>query len=113
MADGNVGLVSNAVKLHVGLLSFSWDHEFKVLNDGPFAAILGLDFLQRTRMTIDLPSRLFGFAFAPNSVGSFLTDIVDGGEEPFLHELCTKAVELNSIARVRPKELCAEILREE
>jgi hypothetical protein len=68
LADGTVGQVSNAVRLHVGLLSFSWDYEFKILN-GPFPAILGLDFLQHTSMTIDLPSRLFGFAFAPNSVG--------------------------------------------
>jgi len=92
LEDGTVGQVSNAVRLHVGLLSFSWDQEFKILNNGPFPAILGLDFLQYTRMTIDLPSRLFGFAFAPNSLGSFLTKVGDGGEEPFLHELCTKAV---------------------
>jgi hypothetical protein len=32
LAEGRKGQVSNAVKLHVGLLSFSWDHEFKVLN---------------------------------------------------------------------------------
>ena len=64
-------------------------------------------------MTVDLPARLFGFVFAPNSAGSFSTDISDGGEELFLHELCTQAVELNSIARVRPKELSAEVLRGE
>ena len=53
LADGTKGQVSNAVRLHVGLLSFSWTHEFKVLNDGPFPAILGLDFLQRTQMTLN------------------------------------------------------------
>jgi len=45
LADGTTALVSNVVKLHVGLLSFTWDYEFKVLNAGPFPAILGLDFL--------------------------------------------------------------------
>jgi len=113
LADGTTSQVSNAVKLHVGLLSFSWDFEFKTLNNGPFPVILGLDFLRHTRMTIDLPSRSFGFAFAPNCVGSFMTSSNDGGEEPFLNELCIKAVEMNTIARIRPKELCAEALREE
>ena len=45
LTDGKKGEVSNAVKLHISLLSFAWDHEFKVLNDGTFPAILGLDFL--------------------------------------------------------------------
>ena len=31
---------------HVKLLSFSWDHEFKVLRGGPFSAILGVRFLR-------------------------------------------------------------------
>jgi hypothetical protein len=42
LADGWRGKVTNMVKLHVRLLSFSWDHEFKILNEGPFPAILGL-----------------------------------------------------------------------
>ena len=46
-------------------------------------------------------------------MGSFSADISDGKEEPFLHELCTMAVELNSIAHVRLKELNAELLRDE
>ena len=107
LADGTVGQVSNVVKLHVGVLSFSWNHEFKILNDGPFPAILGLDFLQRTQMTLDLPSRSFGFAFAPDSVGSFLTEVGISGDEPFLLELCMKAVELTTIAQVQTKDLCA------
>ena len=105
--------VSNAVKLHIGLLSFSWNHEFKILNGGPFPAILGLDFLQLTQMTLDLPPRSFSFAFAPDSVGSFVTEVGDSGSEPFLHELCMKAGELNTIAQARPKELCAEVLKGE
>jgi hypothetical protein len=60
---GKKGHVSNAAKLHVGLLSFAWDHEFKVLNEGPFPAIFGLDFLNRTQMRVDIPAGTFSFAF--------------------------------------------------
>lgn len=35
LADGQRCQVSNAITLHVKLLSFSWCHEFKVLNGGP------------------------------------------------------------------------------
>ena len=50
LADGRKGQVSNAAKFHVGLLSFSWNHEFKILNEDPFPVILGMDFLQRKQM---------------------------------------------------------------
>jgi hypothetical protein len=33
LANGTMGQVSNAVKLHVSLHFFSWNHEFKVFND--------------------------------------------------------------------------------
>ena len=75
LADGTKGQISNAVKLHVGLLSCTWTHEFKILDGGPFPAILGLDFLQRTQMTLNLSAKTFGFAFAPNKVGSFGVEI--------------------------------------
>jgi hypothetical protein len=45
LADGTKTQVNDAVKLHVRLLSFSWDHEFKILKDGHFTAIVGMDFL--------------------------------------------------------------------
>jgi hypothetical protein len=61
------------VKLHVRFLSFSWYLEFKILKTGPFSAIVGMGFfLQRTRMRNDVSSRTYGFAFAPNGVGSCL-----------------------------------------
>ena len=56
-------------------------------------------------MTIELPNSSYSFAFAPKRVGSFLTQVGDEGEEPFLQELCSNAVELNTIAQLRPKEL--------
>ena len=31
LADGRKGQVSNAATLHVGLLAYSWNHEFKFL----------------------------------------------------------------------------------
>jgi hypothetical protein len=71
LADSTTALVSNVVKLHVGLMSFTWDYEFKMLDAGPFPAILGLDFLCHTGMTIDLPNSSFKFAFAHNLLGSF------------------------------------------
>ena len=46
LADGKQCNVTNAVKIHVKIISFSWNHEFKILNGHPFLAILFLDFLQ-------------------------------------------------------------------
>jgi hypothetical protein len=61
LADGTRCEVSNAVKLHIKLLGFSWNHEFRVLNGGPFPVILGLDFLRKTSMVIDVGSKRFNF----------------------------------------------------
>jgi hypothetical protein len=44
LAEGNRYEVRSAVKLHIKLLEFSWDHEFKVLNGGLFSVILEIDF---------------------------------------------------------------------
>ena len=104
LADGTKGHVANAVKLHFGLLSFSWTQEFKILQNGPFPAILGLDFLQRSQMTLDIPSKSFRFNFAPGVVGAFNIDIDCNQEDPFLKELCVSAAELTSIAQVRPQD---------
>ena len=41
LADGRKAQVKEAVRLHVHLLSFLWDHEFKVFNESSFPAILG------------------------------------------------------------------------
>ena len=77
LADGTKGRIPNAVKLRVGLLSCTWTYEFKILDGGPFPAILGLDFLQRTQMTLNLPAKTWiwicpgkgGFIWGGNSCG--------------------------------------------
>ena len=71
LADGTRGEVTNAVRLHVKLLDFAWDHEFKVLNGVPFPIILGLDFLRRNSMIVDVADIKFSFGFAPHCVGEF------------------------------------------
>ena len=113
LADGTASQISNAVKIHVALLSYSWDYEFKILDNAPFPVILGMDFLRHTGMTIDLPAKTFGFAFASDHVGSFMVKNDNDGEEPFLNELCIKAKEMSTTAQARPQELCAEVLRKE
>jgi len=42
--------VEIAVRLRFSLLGFSWDYEFKVLDEGHSPAFLVLDFLRHTRM---------------------------------------------------------------
>jgi hypothetical protein len=63
--------LTDAVKLHVKLISFSWNHEVKVLRGGPFPVILGLDFMNRTGMLLDVASRTFSFGFAAGCEGVF------------------------------------------
>ena len=101
------------MKLHISLLSFSWDHEFKVLNDGTFPAILGLDFLQQAQIRVDLPTRTFRLAFALDRVGSFSPAICGEGNEAFLQQFCVEATELTTISQVRLTDLWADVLMTE
>ena len=52
LPDGQYCEVTGAEKIQVKLLSFSWDHEFKILRGEPFPGILGLDFMDRTRILV-------------------------------------------------------------
>lgn len=88
LADGQRCDVTDAVNLHVKLLSISWDHEFKVLKGGPFPAILGLDFLGRTKMRVDVASRKFSFGFSAEVSGTFSGREMDSEEGPYLQNLC-------------------------
>ena len=71
LADGTWSEVTDAVKLHVKLLGFSWDHEFNVMEGGSFPVILGLDFLLPTLMLVEVASKSFSFGFAPHCSGQF------------------------------------------
>jgi hypothetical protein len=94
--------VTEAVKLHVKLLSFPWDHEFKVLRGGPFPAILGLNFLDRTKMVVDVASRKFSFGFAPSCFGTFSVSNLDIDVEPYLQNLCEEASNRSTVSEVWP-----------
>jgi len=87
LADGTRGEVTNAVRLHVKLLDFAWDYEFKVLNGGPSPIILGLDFLRRTSMIVDVADKKFSFGFAPHCVGEFGALSEEVGGDTYLHGL--------------------------
>jgi hypothetical protein len=76
MADGRLGRISEAVEFHLKLLSFTWKHSFKVLEEGPFPAILGLDFLSKTQMTIDIVARTYNFGFAPDVLYLYTRDLM-------------------------------------
>jgi len=62
--------ISDAVSLHLGLVTFTSNQEFKILKEGPFPTILGMDFLLRSQMRVELHSKTYSFAFAPTCVGS-------------------------------------------
>jgi hypothetical protein len=85
-------------------MSFSWDHEFKILR-GPFPVILGLDFLDRTKMFVNITSRKFSFAFAPSHVASFVVPKEDKEGEPYFQTLRKEAVKLTSLSEVRASGL--------
>lgn len=90
LADGTRCRVRDAVKLRVKLLGFAWDHEFKVLERGPFPVILGLDFLCRTRMVGDVSSRKYSLGFAPARCGVFGSRQGTKEGEPYLQSLAAE-----------------------
>ena len=69
LANGTQCKVEKIVKLRVKILGFSWDHPFHVLEGGLFPAILGLDFMGRTGMTVNVSTKQFKFEFAPHLIG--------------------------------------------
>ena len=76
------------------VLSFSWDYEFKVLGGGPFRAILGIDILRRTKMTVHVVSGTFSFGFATHCRGIFSPLNPEIGKEPFLQNLWEEVSDL-------------------
>jgi hypothetical protein len=73
------------------LSGFSWDHDFKVLNVAPFLLILGLDFISRTRMVLDMDVREFYFAFSPERRSKFQKRNVQlSGMNPTMSDYCSQ-----------------------
>ena len=64
-------------------------------------------------MTLNIPSKSFGFDFTAVVVGAFDIDIDCNQEDPFLKELFVSYAGLTTIAEVRPQELWAEPLKGE
>ena len=94
LADSTRCEVNNVVRLHVKLLGFSWDHEFKVLNGGPFPFILGLNFMRRTTMLVDVAAKRFSFGFAPYLKGEFGNPSEEAGGDPYLQSLVAQVSEV-------------------
>ena len=112
LADGRTGIISQAAKLRVRLLSFSWYHNFKVLNEGPFPVILGLDFLRRTQMQIDIPSSKYSFGFDPSVWGPLSPKELSGGDQRHFTNLNGSVADIGPISEVRSCNLGLEALRE-
>lgn len=112
LADERRGKVTNMVKICVRLLSFSWDHEIKILNEGPFPAILGLQFLQRTQMRVDIPSRTYSFGFALSCTRSFFQGESDwgGGGQLYLQHLCVEVADLAMVVEAHPTDLNLKVM---
>ena len=66
LANGLSCEIRETVQLHFLLGTFSWTHQFKILQEGSFAIILGLDFLGHSLMVVDLAKREYYFGFAPD-----------------------------------------------
>ena len=66
LANGLSCEIREVVQLHFLLGIFSWTHQFKILQEGSFAIILGLDFLGHSLMVVDLAKREYYFGFAPD-----------------------------------------------
>jgi len=111
LADGSKAQVSDAVRLHVRLLCFSWDHNFKVLNGGSFPSILGIDFPERTKMRVDLSSRSYSFAFAPNVKRSFSAAELHENCESYLQNVCGEAVDFTALEQSHPSGLTRDALK--
>jgi hypothetical protein len=108
LVDGSRSEVKEAVKLHVKLSNFSWDYEFKVLREGLLPAILGLDFLDRTKMVVDVASRRYSFGFVPGRSGVFAEWNGTSEGEQFLQNLCDKVSKVPKPSGVNSSSIVGE-----
>jgi len=108
LADGTRCELKDVVNLHVKLIGFSWTHDFKVLNGGPFPVILGLDFMCRTSMRVEIASRRFSFEFAPHCVGEFGNQTEEVGDDQYLRSLAAQVSEENDSQGGRSNDLTVQ-----
>ena len=87
LADGSHNKITNSVKFHLKLLKCSWEQEFKILDEGPFPVTLGLDFLTRTQVVIDVSLERFSFRFCHVCVGEFFGGSAIPAGDLLLHSL--------------------------
>ena len=59
------------MQLHFLLGTVSWNFQLKILEDGPFPIILGLDFLSHSKMVMGREGRDYYFRFAPHQPVKF------------------------------------------
>jgi hypothetical protein len=86
-------------------MSFSWNHEFKVLRGGSFPVILGLDFMDRTGVLVDVASQTFSFRFAPGCRGLFCLEDLDVREGGYLQHLLDEALQLALVWEPGPSDI--------
>ena len=113
LADGKSIQVKDAVKLHVKLLGFTWDYEFKILKEAPFPILLGLDFLRHTRMNVNLCEMMYHFTFAPNVTGPLSPEPSREEQDSVLRRMCAEMVDLSAVSRMGCKDLDREALKHE
>ena len=78
---------------------------FKILNGGTLPAILDMDFLEQTKMVVDLSSRCYSFAFAPNVKELFSAADLHENCEAYVHNLCGEAVDFTTFEQRHPSGL--------
>jgi hypothetical protein len=71
LANGLSCEIREMVQLHFMSWTFSWTYQFKILQEGPFAIIFGIDFLGLSQMIVDLAKSEYGFGFALDRVMKF------------------------------------------
>lgn len=61
--NGQSTTVRKLIKLHFKIGNFSWTFDFFVVNSLPFPIILGVNFMQKSRMNLDFSSNTINFKF--------------------------------------------------
>jgi hypothetical protein len=71
VVDGSKCEITEAGMIRCSVGSCTWNFHFKVLEEGPYEVILGLDFLTTARIVVDIAHREYYFAFAPQERRKF------------------------------------------